>query len=280
MAIVQILIIGRSERERIDTARRRSLIPRKPGQRIDKACRGRFKVFDKSGLSAARVGVMTATGKFCFDTPVRGCRSLDTRDGIHQVREGLYRILQAEVKAPQEAGIRFVSKSRDFGRRALALVKGGHTKDRTCTKAVQVKRQFSASAQKQFVINFEHGFAFELDLDFLVRVKSAFTQEFNLSKFIVDFVVRTTDKRCRTGSHLFGPRRNIHTATAIDGVARIRVTHANHGITALTDRFKIELACVTAQVVNRQVIELLHRGARIQVAQRFQAVLLRQFQCV
>ena len=223
---------------------------------------------------------MPTTGKFSFNAPVRRCGCLDTRNGIDQVRESLHRILQAEVEAPKEAGVRFVTKSRNFGGCALALVKGGNAKDRTSTKAIEVKRQFSTSTQKQLVVHFKHGLAFKLDLDFLVRVKSAFTQKFDLAKFIVDFVVRPTDKRCRTGSHLFRTRRNIHAATAIHGIARIRITHAKRRVTALAHRFKVEQARVTVQVVNRERVKLFHRRGSIQVTQRFQAVLLSQFQSV
>ena len=275
MAVIQVFDVSR--RERINTTRRRCRIPGKSRQRIHEACRRRFEVFHKRRLVLAGIRVVAATGKFRFDAPVRGGGRVDARNRVHQVRERLDGILQANVEAPEEARIRFVAKRRDFGCRALAPVKGGNAKHRTSTKAIEVERQFRTRTQEELVVDFKQRFAFKLDLDFLVRIQGAVTQKFNLAEFVVDFVVRTADKRRRTGSHLFGTRRNIHAATAIDGVARIRVAHAQHGITALAYRFKVETVCITTQVVDRKRIKLLHGSSRIQIAQRFQAVLLSKF---
>ena len=257
MTVIQIFDVSRWER--INATRRRCRIPGKSRQRIHKTRRRRFEVFHKRGLVFARVRIVAATGKFRFDAPVRSCRRADARNRVHQVRERLDGILQADVEAPEEARIRFVAKRRDFGSRALAPVKGGNAKHRTGTKAIKVKRQFRTRTQEELVIDFKQRLAFKLDLDFLVRVQSAVAQKFNLAEFVVDFVVGTADKRRRTCRHLFGTRRNIHAASAIDGIARIRVTHAQHRITALAHRLKVESACVTVQVINRKRIELSHR---------------------
>ena len=276
--VVQALNI--SQRIRFNTTRRRCLVPRKSSQRIRKARSSRFKIFDQRRLFIARVRIMAASRKFSLETPAGLRCRVDTRNKIHQFSQSRHGILQAEVHSPQHARIRFVTESRGLCRCALALVQSGNTEHRTRAQAIQVKRKFGASTQQQLVVYFEQRFAFVSDLDFLVRVKSAFTQEFNLAKFIVDFVVRTANKGCRTRRHLFSTRRNIHTGTTAHRIARARITNAQSRATALTHRFEIETVRVARKVIDRQRIQLSHRCGGIQITQRLQAVLLGQISWV
>ena len=220
---------------------------------------------------------MAARRKFSFELPARRSRRVDARNLVDQFRQGGNGILQAEVHAPQDAVERFVAERRRFGCRALALVQGRHTEDRAVTEAVTVQREFCTGAQQQLVVDFEQRFAFKSDLDFLIRIKRTFAQKFNLSQLVVDFVVDATCKYGRACGQLFCAGRNIHTRARTYGMARIRVTHANRRIAALTDRLEVEAARIAVQVVNRQVVQLRHRIRRVQQPQWFQAVLAGTF---
>ena len=253
------------------------MVPRKSRQRIRKARCRRFKVFNQCGLIIARVRIVAASGKFRFVAPAGLSSRINARNQVHQFRESRHGVLQAEVHAPQHAGVGFVAKRRSLGRRALTLVEGGNTEHGTRTHAIQVKREFCTGAKQQLVVDFEQGFAFVADLDFLVRVKGSFAQKFNLAEFVVDFVVGTANKGRRARRHLFGSRRNIHTRTTAHGIAGARVANTQGRTAALAHRFKVEAVRVARKVVDRQRIELSHRSRRIQVTQRFQAVLASQF---
>ena len=219
---------------------------------------------------------MAAGSEFSFIAPRRLGRRVDPRNQVHQFGQSRHRVLQAQVHAPQHAGVGFVTQSRRLGRRALALVKGGNTEHGSRAHAVQIQREFGAGAKQQLVVDFKQRFAFVSDLDFFIRVKGALTQKFNLAQFIVHFVVGSTDKGRRTRRHLFCTRRNIHTGTTAHGIAGTGVTDTQGRAAALTHRFEIETVRVARKVVNRERIELRHSRRRIQVTQWFQAVLLGQ----
>ncbi len=261
----------------LHTARRRRLVPRQTGQRISQPRSSRLEIFHQRRAFFTRVCIVAARREFRLETPAGLRRRIDARNQVHQFREGRNRILQTEVHAQQHAGVRFVSERRSLRRGTLALVQGGDAKHGTSTHAVKVQRKFRTGAQQKLVVNFEQGFAFVAHLDFLVRIKSAFTQKFNLAELIVDFVVRSADKSRRSRRHLFCTRRNIHTGTSAHRIARTWVSHAQHGIATLTYRFKIEAVRVALEVVNRKRIELSHRRRGIKVTHRFQAILLGQF---
>ena len=259
---------------RLHTARRRRLVPRQAGQRISQPRSSRLEIFHQRRAFFTRIRIVATRREFRLVTPAGLRRRIDARNQVHQFREGRNRILQTEVHAQQHAGVRFVSERRSLRRSTLALVQGGDAKHGTSTHAVKVQRKFRTGAQQKLVVNFEQGFAFVAHLDFLVRVKGAFTQKFNLAEFIVNFVVGTADKCRRTRRHLFGSRRNIHTGASAHGIARTRVTHTQHGIAALAHRLKIEAVRIALEVVDRKRIELSHRRRGVQVTHRFQAVLL------
>ena len=62
------------------------------------------------------------------------------------------RVLQAQVHAPQHAGVGFVTQSRRLGRRALALVKGGNTEHGSRAHAVQIQRGVEVRCFHQQVV--------------------------------------------------------------------------------------------------------------------------------
>ncbi len=201
------------------TTRRRSLIPGQSRQGIGKTRCGGFEVFHQSFSIVAGICIMTAGSKFSFKSPGRLSRSVNARNCIHQFRQGRNGILQTKVHTPQDTGVRFVTKSRSFCSCALALIQSCNTKDRASAQTIQIQGQFRTSTKQKLVIDFEQRFAFEGNLDFLVGIQSTFTEKFNLSQFIVHFVVRTANKGSRTGGHLFGTGRNIHTGTTIHSIA-------------------------------------------------------------
>ena len=247
--VIQVFDVGRMILVR--ATRRRCMVPRKSRKRIRQSRSRRFKIFHKSRLFIARIRIVAARRKFSFITPAGLCRRVDARNQVHKFGKGGHGILQAEVHAPQHAGIRFVAESRGLCRSALALVQGGNAEHGSSTHAVQIKRKFGAGTEQQFVVDFEQRFAFVAHLDFLVRVKGTFTQKFNLTQFVVHFVVGAANKGRRTCRHLFGTRRNIHTGATAHRIARARVTHANRRTTALTNRFEIETVRVARKVIDR-----------------------------
>ena len=250
----------------LHAARRRRMVPGKPRQRIREAVRRRLEIFDKRFGIVARIRVVAAARKFRLEPPAGLGFGLDARNLVHEVGQRLYRILQAQVHAPQEAGEGFVAERRSLGRRALALVECSNAEHGTGTESVTFQREFRSRAQQQLVVYLEKRFTFERHLDFLVRVKGALAQEFNLAKFVVHLVVGTAGKHGRTRRQLFGTRRDIHTGASAHGIARVRVAHADGGTAALAHRFKVELARVAVQVIDRQRIELRDGIRRIKVA--------------
>ena len=176
-----VLALDVSQSVRLHTARRRRLVPRQTGQRISQPRSSRLEIFHQRRAFFTRVCIVAARREFRLVTPAGLRRRVDSRNQVHQFRKGRNRILQAEVHAPQHAGVRFVTERRRLCRRALALVQGGNAEHGTSPHTVKVQREFRTGAQQKLVVNFEQGFAFVADLDFLVRIKGAFTQKFNLA---------------------------------------------------------------------------------------------------
>ena len=171
LALVAIvLVLDVSRRLACNATRRRCRIPRKSGKGISKARNRRFEIFYKGLVVSAGVCVMAAGGKFRLEPPAGFCIRLDSGNQVHEVRQGLHRVLQAQVHAPQHAGEGLVTEGRGLGRSALALVQRCDTEQGSRTKAVTFQREFRSRAQQQLVVYLEQGLAFKGDLDFLVGV--------------------------------------------------------------------------------------------------------------
>ena len=216
---------------------------------------------------------MVAACKFRFKAPVRSGLRFNPGNPVHHVRHPLRRILQAQIHAPEEARIRFAPERRRRSGRALTLVEGRDAEERTVPKSISRKGKFRAGAEQHLVINFEQRLAFEFHRDFLVRIESGLAQKLDLPEFVVHVVIHAAGENRRSGLQLFGAFRNVHAAACADGIARIRIAHADDRVAPLADTFKVEAARVLGRDIrNGKRVKIRHRCGRIHVAERFQAV--------